>query len=159
MQGNCTGKDSAFVLQSSSSPHAVYTAQWPGPDSCGMATSVLRNGTLSDVIQTWKYGTKSGVHGLSLGAAATNLYSADLSGDGVWTHSVDSDGKVSEVSTYHMPRTGMHPRHLAAHPSGSYLYVVMEAGNSLVVCSLDGETGAPNNETASYSLIPEGSLT
>jgi carboxy-cis,cis-muconate cyclase len=154
--GACLNKTSAFIVQSPKAPNAVYTSQWPGPAACGSSFKVLSNGTLSGVLETWKYSNKSGIHGMAFGAEGSTLYSADLSGDGVWTHSVGNDGKVSAVATLPMPSAGLHPRHLVAHSAGSYLYVVLEAGNSIVEYSLDEDTAAAKTQVNSYSLIPAG---
>ncbi|KAK6582464.1 hypothetical protein PZA11_004872 [Diplocarpon coronariae] len=53
--GECLNKTSAFVLPSSHEPHIVYSGSWPGPNSCGMAISVLANGTLANVTQSWPH--------------------------------------------------------------------------------------------------------
>jgi carboxy-cis,cis-muconate cyclase len=91
-------------------------------------------------------------------ADGTILYSADLSGDGVWTHIVGTDGKVFAITTYPMPIAGVHPRHLATYLSGSYLYVVLEAGNALIEYSLVDNTAAVRLQVNSYSFIPVGKL-
>ncbi|KAE8444559.1 hypothetical protein EG329_014483 [Mollisiaceae sp. DMI_Dod_QoI] len=96
--------------------------------------------------QSWKYAAKSGTHGLAFGPNDEVLYSADLSGDAVWTHKVHSSGSVEAVSSYPMPETGMHPRHLIAHPSGRYIYVVMEAGNEIVAYSVNNITGSKTKD-------------
>lgn len=135
----------------------MYTSQWPGPDACGSSFKVLPNGTLSGVLETWKYSDTSGVHGLAFGAEGNQLYSADLSGDKVWTHAVGNDGKVSPAAQLPIP-AGMHPRHLVAHSAGGYLYVVLEAGNAVVEYSLDEDTAAAKTQVNSYSVIPAGKL-
>jgi hypothetical protein len=83
-------------------PNAVYTSQWPDPAACGSSLKVLSNGTLSGVLETWKYSNKSRVQGLAFGAQGKNLHSADLSGDGGWTHEMGSDGEVPAVATLPM---------------------------------------------------------
>jgi carboxy-cis,cis-muconate cyclase len=125
--GPCFNTTSAFIVQNSKSPNAVYVSQWPGPAACGSSLKVLSNGTLSSVLQTW-------------------------------THAMGNDGKVSAVATLPMPKAGIHPRHLVAHPAGEYLYVVLEAGNAVVEYSLDEDTAAAKTQVNSYSLIPAGKL-
>jgi len=113
------------------------------------------------MVDSWTYENKSGVHGLAL-SPSTQLpqliYSADLSADYVWTHSVNSSGQINEVGRIRMPNTGMHPRHLAVHPNGTYLYVVMEAGNALAQVRLDRESGLASGITVEYSLIRPSEL-
>jgi hypothetical protein len=55
--------------------------------------SVVGNGTWSDTIQAWKYGNKSGLHGLESRSSAAILFSAGLSGDVIWTHVVATMGR------------------------------------------------------------------
>lgn len=124
-----------------------------------MVLSVLANGTLSNVTQSWKYEAPSGVHGLAFGPDDQLLYSADLSADKIWTHAVQDDGRVSLVSKLDAPKSGMHPRHLAAHPGGKYLYVLMEHENTLVEYTADEDTGVPRKQdTKTYSLLPKGTF-
>jgi carboxy-cis,cis-muconate cyclase len=108
------------------------------------------------VIQSWKYSNESGIHGLDLGRHNSRLYTADLSADSIWTHEVNEDGTVDVVHRYKLLKSGMHPRHLQAHPKGQYLYVLMEAANSLEEYALNEETGAPRMGVVNYSLIPKG---
>ena len=110
-------------------------------------------------METWKYSNNSGVHGLAFGAEGDRLYSADLSGDGVWTHSIGTDGKVAAVGTLAMNRTGLHPRHIAAHSAGQRVYVVLEAGNAVIEYFLNEDTQAVETQVNSYSLIPAGEFT
>lgn len=65
-------------------------------------------------------------------------------------------GSVSEVDRFPAPYPEMGPRHLIAHPGGSYLYVVMEADNSITQFGLDPETGVPVKESLGAMLIPIG---
>ncbi|KAK0615228.1 Lactonase, 7-bladed beta-propeller-domain-containing protein [Bombardia bombarda] len=155
--GACAKTTSAFVEALPYPPYTVYTVSWPGPDACGMAISVDATGALDTVLQSWHYSATSGVHGLALGRSNkgndTLLYSADLSGDAVWTHRVDgTTGKVREVGRRAMKRAGMHPRHVRVGGNGRWVYVVMEAANSVVGFEVDGEDGVE------FSLIPAGML-
>ncbi|KAK0714188.1 Lactonase, 7-bladed beta-propeller-domain-containing protein, partial [Lasiosphaeria miniovina] len=157
--GACKNATSAFVEASPWPPYTVYSVSWPGPNACGMALSVDDSGALGGVTHSWKYGSQSGVHGLALGRRGndTFLYAADLSGDAVWTHRIDGQtGAVVEVGKKAMPRTNMHPRHVRVHPNGTYLYVVMEAANSLVAFGIDDISGAAHDAGKEYSLIPTG---
>ncbi|KAL8383447.1 hypothetical protein RB595_010579 [Gaeumannomyces hyphopodioides] len=156
--GSCAGKTSAFVQASSLPPYRVYTAAWPGPEACGAALAVGPSGAVGRNTQSWRYLTASGVHGLAFGRRGDNdelIYSADLNGDSVWTHKVDGPtGVVTELARLPVAN-GSHPRHLAAHPNGTYLYVLMEAANRLTTYSLDPETGVPTAEESSYYLLPK----
>ncbi|KAL2063145.1 hypothetical protein VTL71DRAFT_6217 [Oculimacula yallundae] len=154
--GSCFNKTSAFVLPSSHPPYFAYTGSWGGPDGCGMAISAHKNGTLSNVTQSWKYVAESAIHGLAFGPEDKIMYSADLSADKIWTHTVGDDGLVKLVDRFDLPKEKMHPRHLAASPSGKYLYVLMERENTIVEYALDEKTSAPVKELKTYSLLPHG---
>ncbi|KAL8291226.1 hypothetical protein RB597_005461 [Gaeumannomyces tritici] len=160
--GSCAGKTSAFVQASSLPPYRVYTAAWPGPEACGAALAVNSSGggggtgAVTRSTQSWRYLAASGVHGLAFGRRGDELiYSADLNGDSVWTHKVDGPtGIVTKLARLPVAK-GSHPRHLAAHPNGTYLYVLMEAANRLTAYSLDAKTGVPTAEESSYYLLPK----
>jgi len=149
-------KTSAFVLPT---PHGdVFSAAWPGPNSCGLTMSTLANGTLDKVTSAWQYANESGVHGLASNSDYTLLYSADLNGNSIWTHSISRDSTQAPrlLNRYRVVGADRHPRHLVAHPSGKYLHVLMEGSNQLAEFLLDERNGLPIKETAMHSLIPRG---
>ena len=159
--GACFNKTSAFIEAMKSPPYHVFSASWPAPNSCGMSISANTNGSLGTVLDSWSYASTSGVHGLALREADGKqlIYSADLNGDKVWTHAVDrASGKVSEVGRFSTSRGSMHPRHLAVHSNGKYLYVLMENDNTLVQYDLVQQTGSAVREGARYLLYPKGEI-
>jgi len=149
-------KTSAFILPTPDGD--VYSAAWPGPNACGLSLSTLLNGTLDKVTSTWQYSSESGIHGLASDPSYTLLYSADLNGNSIWTHSIKRNGTQPTrlLNRFKLAKADRHPRHLVAHPGGKYLHVLMEAANELGQFSLDESTGIPIKETATYSLIPRG---
>lgn len=157
--GACYNTTSAFVTAMPNEPYLAFSASWPGPNGCGMSFSVDANGTLTDVLDSWPYTNTSGVHGLALSPSNHSdkqlLYAADLNADTLWTHAINlTTGHATEIARYKLPYEGMHPRHIAAHPSGKYLYAVMEADNSLTQFTLNPTTGAVETDTLRYMLIP-----
>jgi carboxy-cis,cis-muconate cyclase len=157
--GACSNTSSAFIAAMPTEPYYAISASWPGPNSCGMSFSVDANGTLTDALNSWSYTNASAVHGLALAPPSSNgqqlVYSADTDGDIIWTHKLNlTTGAATEVFRFQMPFEGMHPRHVAVHPNGKYLYAVMEADNSLTQYTLSPSTGAPETETLRYMLIP-----
>ncbi|RYP70976.1 hypothetical protein DL771_005071 [Monosporascus sp. 5C6A] len=164
---NCGGQTSAFVLAGQQPPFEVYSASWPGPRACGAAfPASARDGDLGGGPRyTWDYDASSGIHGLALGDNGTMLYSADLTGNSVWTHRIvgaaaidgggGGGGGIEVVGRLHA-RYGSGPRHLVAHPARRYLHVIMETSNELVTYELDGETREPRREASAFSVIPEG---
>jgi len=138
----------------SRAPFSVFSVAWPGPNACGQALSTYSNGTLKAVIQTWRYGASSGIHGLALGKGDNILYSADLNGDSVWAHSLKKEASlVQEIGRWNVVRKGTHPRHLVAHPNGKLLHVLMESGNEVVEVEID-DAGVPVKELSHWSTIP-----
>ena len=147
-------------------PYHVFAASWPGPNACGMSLSTSNTGALTGILDTWSYVNTSGIHGLALSPPPTTpqnnnttarqlLYSADLNGDLLWTHTIDPvTGRATEASRWPMTAAGMHPRHLAVHPNGARLYAVMEADNSVAEYVLDASTGAVLRERVRHMLIP-----
>lgn len=86
-------------------------------------------------------------------AAEEYLYSADLRANKVWTHKKKSDGTLEYVGHVEAPNSIDHPRWVEIHPSGKFLYVLMEAGNNLAVYTIDPSTHLPTFQK-SYPLIP-----
>jgi len=151
---NAYGMTSGFNLALDTAPYYVVDASW----SCGMSISVDKTGALDRVVDFWPYTDNSRVHGLALRTVAgkTLLYSADVTGDMVWTHSVNTmTGEATELSRYKLPRAGVGPRHIAAHPTGPYVYVLTESGNTIELFPLDSNSGAVAADITSYKLVPD----
>ncbi|KAK4245747.1 Lactonase, 7-bladed beta-propeller-domain-containing protein [Corynascus novoguineensis] len=168
--GSCTNTTSPFVTAMSSEPYLVFSASWPDPNACAMSLSTSRTGAVDRVLDTWSYINTSGIHGLALsptpqrnpphhnrtGHRQQLIYSADLNGDFLWTHSIDlATGRAAEVARFAVS-PGTHPRHLAVHPNGERLYAVHESANSVAEYALDEATGAVRAEVVSHPLIPPG---
>jgi carboxy-cis,cis-muconate cyclase len=111
-------------------------------------------------IQNYEYIPKSGIHGMVFDSSETYLYSADLRGNKIWTHKKDSEtGHLTLVGDIDAPDPGDHPRWVELHPSGAYLYVLMEAGNRLGVYVIDEHTHMPVFTHITYPLVPPGTNT
>lgn len=83
------------------------------------------------------------------------LYSADMWADKIWTHEKDPEtGHLTLVDSLDAPEAGDHPRWMAIHPSGRYLYVLMEAGNNLAEYVIDERRHIPVFTHNTYPLIP-----
>lgn len=144
-------------MAATESPYAVYGSPFGGSADCGAVMSVDENGTLSELIQNYTYKSTSAVHGMAMNSANSILYSADDSGNTLWTHSVDNTtGELTYVASLAGPATGADPRHVAVHPEGQYLYVILEGANELAQYSIDQSTGIPSFQNVTYPLIPSG---
>ncbi|KUJ21723.1 3-carboxy-cis,cis-mucoante lactonizing enzyme [Mollisia scopiformis] len=156
--GNCSSSKAIFVMAATESPYAVYGTPFGGTADCGAVISVDESGVLSELIQNYTYKSTSAVHGLAMNTQNTFLYSADDSGNTLWTHSVDNTtGELTYVASLDGPATGSDPRHVAIHPEGQYLYVILEGANELAQYTVDQSTGIPSFQNVTYPLIPSGS--
>jgi len=108
-------------------------------------------------IQNYEYQPNSKVHGMVFDPTETYLYSADMGANKIWTHKKDSQsGKLTLVGGVDAPSPVDHPRWVAIHPSGAYLYTLMEAGNRLAVYVIDDQIHMPVFTHITYPLIPPG---
>lgn len=118
--------------------------------------SVNDHGSISGIIQSFDYGIGSGVHGLAFGPDNDVLYSADDSGNSLWTHSINSEtGQVEFVDRIAAPTDGADPRHITVHPNGKFAYVIFEGTNKLALYRIDPQTKALVH-TKLFPLIPSG---
>jgi len=155
-RGRCFNRTSAFVLASKRFPHHVFSASWPGPRACGMSSYTNPAGGLMDMAQSWSYGYSSGVRGMAFGwAYGQVLYTADTSGDAIWTHAFGFYGETYYMGRYPLPG-GAQPRHIATHPYGKYLYASLDGAGAVGVYLLDPYMGVVKSNDSRYSLIPPG---
>jgi carboxy-cis,cis-muconate cyclase len=108
-------------------------------------------------IQDYEYAPNSGIHGMVFDPTESYLYSADLRANRIWTHKKDAEmGKLALVGSIDAPLPSDHPRWVEMHPSGNYLYALMEAENRLAVYVIDEHTHMPVFTHITYPLIPPG---
>lgn len=166
--GACQSETSAFNIQSMQEPFYVYSVSYG--NGCGMSISIdPADGSLQEVEKSWSYGEESSIHGMGLNyiqasadAAETEiLYAADINGDIIWSHETDTRGGLSSLRAQtKVPGRGgvaAKPRHLAVHPNGKVMYVMLEATNELTSLEIDDE-GVPVEavEASNFRLIPDG---
>lgn len=120
--------------------------------------SVDQDGQLDQNIQNYEYSEQSAIHGMVFDPSEDYLYSADMWADKIWTHRKAPDGTLTLVGSVDAPSIGDHPRWVEMHPSGHYLYVLMEAGNRLGVYVIDDKTHLPVFTQTLYPLVPPGTL-
>lgn len=111
-------------------------------------------------MQNYEYQPDTGIHGMVFDPTETWLYSADLKANKLWVHRKEGGdngkGQLSLVGSVAAPAPGDHPRWVAMHPSGQYLYALMEAGNRLCEYVIDPDTHIPVYTHHAYPLIPPG---
>ncbi|KAJ9248162.1 hypothetical protein DTO207G8_7603 [Paecilomyces variotii] len=151
-----TNTRAIFVLAAKKPPYNVYGNPFYDYAGYGNVFSVDANGAIERNIQNYEYAPNSGVHGMVFDPTETYLYSADLRANKIWTHKKEEDGRLTLVDCIDAPSPDDHPRWVAIHPSGAYLYVLMEAGNRLGVYVIDEHRHVPVFTRITYPLIPPG---
>lgn len=108
-------------------------------------------------IQNYEYAPNSKVHGMVFDPNEDYLYSADMGANKVWCHKKDGEtGLLTLVGSVDAPDPHDQPRWVEMHPSGKYLYALMEHGNRLAVYVIDQQTHMPVFTQITYPLIPPG---
>lgn len=114
-------------------------------------------GALVENVQNYEYCDKSAIHGMVFDPTESYLYSADMWANRIWCHKKDSaSGHLTLVGSVEAPSPGDHPRWVEMHPSGKYLYALMEGGNNLAQYVIDDQTHMPVFTHFAYPLIPPG---
>ncbi|KAI5925010.1 Lactonase, 7-bladed beta-propeller-domain-containing protein [Camillea tinctor] len=152
---DCAGSKSVFVTARRTAPYTVYGNYYYGDARCSTVLSA-GSGALSGILQEYDYAPGSAVHGTAFSPDERFLFSADTKGNSIWTHAVDSvSGTVSLVGRVPGPSADAHPRHLAAHSGGRYLYAVLEGSSQVAQYEVYG-AGALVYDGVVYPLLSEG---
>lgn len=156
--GNCTGSP-IFQVADTQPPYAVYGCYNGANAGCGSVMSVDQDtGTLIETIQNYTNDEDSAVHGTAISPGPQFLFSADDAGNQLWSHRIDSTtGEVTFISKLEGPSEGADPRHVAVHPNGTYIYVLLEGSSEVAVYTYDATTGVPAFTNVTYSLLPSPS--
>jgi carboxy-cis,cis-muconate cyclase len=156
-EANADGIGSPYVLAELRTPFTVFGAS---SSSCGAVMSVDISGNLQNVLQSFKFRDGSSIKGMALDPDNRYLFSADELANGIWTHSVTTEGTVNPLTFVTAPGRNRGPRHLVVHPDGKYLYVVMGGSNTVAVFAINNGIGSNRDPLAytglSYSLLPRG---
>jgi carboxy-cis,cis-muconate cyclase len=152
-----TNTRAIFLLAAKKPPYNVYGNPFYDYAGYGNVFSVDSKGALEKNIQDYEYAPNSGIHGMVFDPTESYLYSADLRANKIWTHKKDSEtGKLTIVGSIDAPLPSDHPRWVEMHPTGNYLYALMEAGNRLAVYVIDENTHMPVFTHITFPLIPPG---
>jgi carboxy-cis,cis-muconate cyclase len=145
-----------FLLPAKKAPYHVYCNPFYEHAGSGSVFSTDSDGALEKCIQNYDYAPDSAIHGMAFDPQEHYLYSADMWGNKVWCHRKDHDsGKLELVGHVIAPKDHDQPRWVAVHPSGKYLYALMEHGNTLAEYVIDRRTRLPVYTHKSYPLVPE----
>lgn len=146
-----------FLLAAKKPPYAVYCNPFYDYAGYGNVFSVNSSGHLDKNIQNFEYCDKTAIHGMVFDPSETHLYSADMWANRIWCHrKIEDEGKVETVGYTEAPAPKDHPRWVEIHPSGHYLYALMEGGNRLCEYVIDPKTKLPVYTHKTYPLIPPG---
>ncbi|ETS78354.1 Carboxy-cis,cis-muconate cyclase [Pestalotiopsis fici W106-1] len=152
-----TNTRAIFLLAAKKEPYAVYCNPFYKHAGQGSVFKVSSTGKLEENVQNYDYQPNTGIHGMVFDPTETYLYSADLKANKLWVHKKDADsGEVTLVGSVDCPDPRDHPRWVAMHPTGNYLYALMEAGNRLCEYVIDPATHMPVYTHHSFPLIPPG---
>lgn len=152
-----TNTRAIFVLAAHQPPYNVYGNPFYKHAGYGNVFSVDKEGALEQNVQNYEYAPNTGIHGMVFDPTETYLYSADLQANKIWTHKKDAQtGQLTLLDCLEAPDPGDHPRWVEMHPSGKYLYALMEAGNRLAVYVIDERTHKPVFTHITYPLLPSG---
>ncbi|KAL2755964.1 hypothetical protein ACRALDRAFT_1081994 [Sodiomyces alcalophilus JCM 7366] len=153
-----TNTRAIFLLAARQPPYAVYANPFYHHAGAGTVFPVTPSGALApEPVHHFPLDPHSGIHGSAFDPTETYLYSADLRANKLWTHRKDpTTGALELVGSVDAPDPRDHPRWVAMHPSGNYLYALMEAGNRLCLYLIDPASKLPVYTHRSYPLIPPG---
>ena len=98
---------------------------------------------------------KPHAHGIYLGPAERFALVPDLGADRVFVYRFDAAKGTLEPHGAGTLEPGSGPRHLAFHPSGTYVYVINELLSTIAVFSYDAEKGALTT-LQTVSCLPAG---
>jgi carboxy-cis,cis-muconate cyclase len=145
-----------FLLAAKKPPYHVYCNPFYEHAGYGNIFSVDSSGCLESNVQNYEYSPESAIHGMVFDPTESYLYSADMWANKVWCHKKDAKtGKLALVGSVDAPKDHDQPRWVAMHPSGNYLYALMEHGNTLAVYLIDPRTHLPVYTQISYPLVPK----
>jgi len=144
-----------FLLPAKKPPYHVYCNPFYEHAGYGNVFSVSESGALKENIQNYAYSAASAIHGMAFDSSETYLYSADMWANRIWTHAKDhATGTLTTVGSVEAPQPHDAPRWVALHPAGTYLYALMEHGNTLAEYVVDGASHLPVHTRRSWPLVP-----
>jgi carboxy-cis,cis-muconate cyclase len=146
-----------FNLPAKQPPYAVYCNPFYDHAGYGNVFSVDASGAIKENIQNYEYCEKTAIHGMVFDPTETYLYSADMWANRIWCHKkIDDAGRMETVGYTEATQPKDHPRWVEMHPSGQYLYALMEGGNRLAEYVIDPQTKLPVYTHKTFPLIPPG---
>jgi carboxy-cis,cis-muconate cyclase len=148
-----------FVLAGKKPPYNVYGNPFYDYAGFGNNFAVDSSGGLREIVQNYEYSPETAIHGMVFDPSESYLYSADMWANKIWCHQKDAaTGQLSIVGSVDAPKHHDCPRWVEMHPSGDFLYALMEAGNTLAVYKISKDTHIPEYTGTSYPLVPQSKI-
>lgn len=153
-----TNTRAIFLLSAKKPPYGVYCNPFYNHAGHGSVFTVSNTGTLERNVQNYEYQENTGIHGMVFDPTETYLYSADLKANKLWVHKKKAEGsaELDLVGSVDCPDVRDHPRWVAMHPTGNYLYALMEKGNRICEYLINPPTHMPVYTHRQFPLIPPG---
>lgn len=156
-----TNTRAIFLLAAQKPPYGVYCNPFYNHAGHGSVFTVdpSASNALAENVQNFEYQPNTGIHGMVFDPKNEEyLYSADLKANKLWVHRRPdlSKAEVELVGSVDCPDERDHPRWVAIHPTGNYLYALMEKGNVLREYLIDPATHLPVYTHRHFPLIPPG---
>lgn len=154
-----TNTRAIFLLAAKKPPYGIYCNPFYKHAGHGaIFTPDPQTGALKTNVQNYEYQPNTGIHGMVFDPTEEYLYSADLTANKLWVHrrpNLDSP-EVELVGSVDCDDERDHPRWVAMHPTGKYLYALMEKGNRICEYLIDPATRLPVYTHRHFPLIPPG---
>jgi carboxy-cis,cis-muconate cyclase len=135
-------------------PYLVYGT---GRNPCGVVISTGPDGRLERVVQNVTYNGQSRVQGMAIDPNGRFLFSADGRDNGLWVHNINGqNGRLDRGESLDFPIDDAKPRRIVIHPSGRFLYVLLQKMAQVAVFEIITDRGRPTMRftNVTISLIP-----
>jgi carboxy-cis,cis-muconate cyclase len=140
-------------------PYALYGS---GRNPCGVVVSTGPDGRVERVVQNVTYNGQSRVQGMAVDPQGRYLFSADGRDNGLWVHTINAQtGRLDRGESLDFPIDDSKPRRIVIHPTGRFLYVLLQKMAQVAVFEIITERGqrpAMRFTNVSISLIPSSRL-
>lgn len=140
-------------------PYYVVSGAFGTSGGCGMSLSLGNDGSLKAGAQSWELDPKSSTHGFEFWDVNGTqvLYTADMGTDSIWTHTIDDSGGVTQIDQMTFRKSKVKPRFITIHPSGGWMYVILEHDNAVTALRRTHSGQLYEEEgVVPFSLVPDG---
>jgi carboxy-cis,cis-muconate cyclase len=130
-KNSATTRGDTVIAVSKFPPYPVYGA---GRSPCGAVISTRPDGRLDRIIQDISFESGSRIQGMVIDPQGQYLFGADSSENGLWVHQINqATGKLDRSESIDFPIREAGPRRVVMHPSGQFLYVLLQKMSQVAV--------------------------